>query len=225
MLNIATATARPDRRLARLPGANDAALIALTDARLRAEAAPANNVAPPTQTFTPAYTITARILHWVTALVILLMIPLGAIIGNDWGGPLQDWCYALHESLGTLLIPVMIGRLVYRLANPPLPLPGDIPALQQFAAHATHVGLYALLLAQPLVGWIAKSAYGAPIVVLGLFTLPPIAPENRPLSDQLFLVHGAMGFTITGLVAAHIGAALYHHLIRKDRVLMRVIKA
>jgi cytochrome b561 len=171
----------------------------------------------------PAYTATARILHWITALVIALMIPLGVIIANDWGGPLRDRLYGLHESLGTLLIPLILARLVHRLTNPPLPLPPDIPPLQRLAAHATHLGLYALLVAQPLVGWIATSAYGAPVTVLGLFALPPIAPENHAFAELLFRLHGLIGLAIAGLVAAHVGAALYHHVVRKDRVLMRMI--
>ena len=71
--------------------------------------------------------------------------------------------------------------------HPPLPLPDDIPAVQQHAAHATHWALYALLMVQPFVGWIATSAYRAPIMVFGLFELPPIWPQDRALSDQLFL--------------------------------------
>ena len=176
-----------------------------------------------TSAVVPAYTVTARALHWVTALAIVLMIPLGVIIGNDWGGPLQDSLYGLHESLGALLIPVVLARLVHRLTNPPLPLPHDIPALQRFAAHATHGGLYALLVAQPLLGWLATSASGAPIKILGLFALPPIAAEDPAFSEQLFMLHGLNGIAIAGLVAAHIGAALYHHVVRKDRVLMRMI--
>jgi cytochrome b561 len=74
-----------------------------------------------------------------------------------------------------------------------------------------------------LVGWIAVSASGMPVTVLGLLALPPIAPENRAFSEQLFELHGLIGFAIAGLVAMHIGAALYHHLVRKDRILMRMI--
>jgi cytochrome b561 len=177
----------------------------------------------PLRNVAPAYTVTARVLHWVTALMIVLMIPLGVIISNDWGGPLQETLYGLHESIGTLLIPLVLTRLVYRLANPPLPLPDEIPAPQRFAAHVTHVGLYTLLVAQPLIGWIATSAYGAPITVLGVFALPPIAPENHAFAKQLSALHGLVGFAIAGLVAAHIGAALYHHVVRKDRILMRMI--
>jgi cytochrome b561 len=150
------------------------------------------------------------------------MIPLGVMIANDWGGPLRSSLYGLHETLGALLIPIVLARLGHRLTNPSLPLPQDIPALQRFAAHMAHVGLYALLVAQPLVGWIAMSASGAPVTVLGLFALPPIAQENRVFSEQLVVLHGLIGLSIAGLVAVHVGAALYHHVVRKDRVLMRM---
>jgi cytochrome b561 len=171
----------------------------------------------------PAYTITARLLHWITALVILFMIPIGVIIANEWGGSLQNSLYDLHRSMGAVLIPIVILRLIYRWANPPLPLPNDIAAIQRLAAHATHWGLYALLIVQPFVGWIATSAYPASIKVFGWVELPPIWSENRALSGQLFFIHRWIGIAIAGLVVAHVGAALHHHFVRKDRVLMRMI--
>jgi len=170
-----------------------------------------------------AYSVTARVLHWVTAVLVLIMIPLGVVIANEWGGPLQDPLYDLHRSIGTVIIPLIILRLGYRFTHPPLPLPDDIPPIQQFAAHATHWGLYALLMVQPFVGWAATSAYGAPIMVFGLFQLPPILSQDRALSDRLFAVHGLIGAAIGCLAIVHVGAALYHHLVRKDRVLMRMI--
>jgi len=167
--------------------------------------------------------MTARMLHWITAFLILLMIPTGVVIANEWGGSLQTSLYDLHKSVGAVLIPVVILRLIHRWANPPLPLPNDIPALQRLAAHATHWGLYTLLIVQPFVGWIATSAYPAQITVFGWVKLPPIWFENRALSEQLFLVHRLIGIAIACLVAAHVGAALHHHFARKDRVLMRMI--
>jgi len=171
----------------------------------------------------PAYTLTARMLHWITAILILLLIPLGIIIANEWGGPLQDFLYDLHRSLGVMIIPIMVVRLLHRWARPPLPLQGDIAPLQRHAAHATHGALYALLVVQPFVGWIATSAYPAPVTVFGLFALPPLWSENRAWSEQLFSIHRWIGIAIAGFVTAHILAALYHHCVRKDRVLMRMI--
>ena len=171
----------------------------------------------------PAYTITARTLHWVTASLVLFTLPLGLVIANDWGGPLQDRLYDLHRSIGALIIPIILVRAVYRFGHPPAPLPDDIPPFQQLAAKATHWALYALLIVQPFVGWIGTSAYRAPIVVFGLFELPPIWPEDRAFSDRVLFLHSLIGLAIAGLLAAHIGAALQHHFVRRDRILWRMI--
>jgi cytochrome b561 len=171
----------------------------------------------------PAYSLMARALHWITAALVLTTIPIAIVMANVPDGPLQDFLYNLHRSIGTVIIPLIILRLGYRLTHPPLPLPDDIPPIQRFAAHATHWGLYALLIVQPLVGWVATSAYGAPIIVFGLFRLPPIWLHDQPFSDHLFVVHQLIGLAIACLVVAHIGAALHHHFVRKDGVLMRMI--
>jgi cytochrome b561 len=171
----------------------------------------------------PAYSLTARLLHWLTAVLVLAMIPLGIVVANEWGGPIQERLYNLHRSVGALLIPIIIVRLLYRLTHRPLPLTPDIPPIQQFAAHAVHWTLYALLVVQPFIGWIATSAYRAPMPMFGLFELPPIWPMNRPLSEQLFVVHRALGVAIAIIATVHIAAALYHHFVRRDHVLMRMI--
>jgi cytochrome b561 len=169
------------------------------------------------------YTPIARLLHWTVAVLVLLMIPLGIIIANEWGGPAQTFLYNLHKSIGATLIPIVVIRIIYRLANPPPPLPDDIPAIQRFAAVATHWMLYVLILIQPLVGYIMTSAYPAPVPFFGLFNLPALWPEDRALSERLSVVHLYTGLAIAVVAAMHIGAALYHHFVRKDRVLMRMI--
>ena len=93
----------------------------------------------------------------------------------------------------------------------------------QVTAHATHWTLYALLIAQSLLGWIATSAYPAPLPVFGLFELPKIWPEDQPFSERLFVVHRWLGIVIAVVAAMHIATALYHHYVRRDRVLMRMI--
>jgi cytochrome b561 len=170
-----------------------------------------------------AYSATARTLHWITAALVLILLPLGLVIANKWGGPWQDQLYNLHRSIGTLIIPVILVRLGYRLTHKPLPLSDEIPPVQRHAAHATHWTLYTLLVIQPFVGWAASSAYPAPVIVFGLFDLPMIIGENRHLSDQLVIVHRSIALVIACLVAVHIAAALYHHYARRDGVLMRMI--
>ena len=171
---------------------------------------------------TPAYTSVARTLHWLTAVLVLGLIPVGIIMHNMEASPLQDRLYNLHRSTGTVLLPLAIIRLLYRWTHPPLPLP-DMPALQRFAAESTHWGLYALLIVQPIVGWAATSAYRAPIIIYGLFELPPILPVNQPLAERLFGVHRWLGILMALMVCAHVGAALFHHFVNRDRVLMRMV--
>ena len=170
------------------------------------------------------YDATARVLHWLTAAMVLAIIPGGLYMANGPEGPLSDFVYHLHRSLGVVLIPIILIRLVYRLTHPAPPLPADIPASQRFAAEAVHWTLYALLVVQPFVGWIATSAYRAPILVFWLFELPPIWPEDRPFSEQLFVVHKAFGVAVLVLAAGHIGAALFHHFVRRDAVLLRMVR-
>jgi cytochrome b561 len=176
------------------------------------------------ETATPAYTALARALHWFTAALIMIIIPLGLVIYFDLGGRLGDQIYDLHRSIGALLIPIVLLRVAYRLFHKPARLPDDISYLQRFMAHATHWTLYALIIVQPFIGWIATSAFRAPVPVFALFELPPIWPEQREFSERMFVVHALIGFTIGVLVAMHITAALHHHFVRKDRILARMIK-
>jgi cytochrome b561 len=171
----------------------------------------------------PTYSTTARVLHWTTAALVIVMIPIGLIMANFSLGPTGDVLYDIHRSFGAVLIPIVLVRLAYRLAHPPPPLPDDIPAIQRLAANLTHWMLYVLLVVQGFVGWIATSAYRAPINVFWLFELPPIWPVDQPFSEQLFRVHRFLGVTLALLICMHVAAALYHHFVRKDDVLMRMI--
>ncbi len=172
---------------------------------------------------TQGYALPARIMHWLTAALVVVMLIVGVIIANEWGGKAQDFLYSLHKSTGALVLVLVLVRLAYRLGHKPPPLPDDIPDLQKLAAQATHWALYALLIIQPLLGWAGTSAYPAPVSFYGLFDLPALVAPNRALSDRLLGLHGLVGLTLAGLAALHIGAALFHHFVRRDRVLLRML--
>jgi cytochrome b561 len=176
------------------------------------------------ETATPAYTALARALHWFTAALIMIIIPLGLVIYFDLGGKLGDQIYDLHRSIGALVIPIVLVRIAYRLFHKPARLPDDISCIQRFMAHTTHWTLYALIIVQPFIGWIATSASRAPIPVFALFELPPIWAEQHGFSERMFVVHALIAFAIAVLVALHVTAALHHHFVRKDGILVRMIK-
>ena len=171
----------------------------------------------------PAYTLTSRALHWLTAIPVLVMLPAGLAMGELGRGPLRDLLFHLHTSIGVLLIPIVAVRLLYRLTHVPSPLPPEISAIHRLAAELLHWSLYALLIIQPIVGWIGASAHGARIMVLWTFELPPIWPSDKSLSDKMFALHGVIGLILTFTLVAHIGATLFHQFVRKDHVFIRMI--
>jgi cytochrome b561 len=57
-----------------------------------------------------------------------------------------------------------------------------------------------------------------------LFDLPTVWPKDEALSEFLFTIHRFVGFALAGLVSVHAGAALFHHFVRRDAVLMRMVR-
>ena len=170
-----------------------------------------------------SYSGFAKLLHWVVAVSVLLIVPIGFIMNIVGGGVLQNVLYTVHRSLGMLVLALMIVRIVYRLVHG---APADEPTLepmQRVASHLVHMALYVLVTAQALIGWIATSAYGAAISFFGLFTVPAIVAKDQSLATPLFTAHELLAFGIAGLLFLHIGAALFHYLIRKDGVLQRML--
>lgn len=165
----------------------------------------------------------SKLLHWLVAICVIVMIPIGIAMTKVGSGDLQNVFYTIHRSLGVLILGLMIIRLLNRLiAGAPAPEP-TLPPIQRAVSHVVHMALYALLIAQGLIGWVATSAYGATISFFGLFNVPDLVSKDQALSEPLFAAHFFIGLTITALVLLHIAAALYHGFIRRDGVLQRML--
>jgi len=162
------------------------------------------------------FTIFSRILHWTMAVMVLAML----FIGIGMVASLSDyhWLVSIHKPLGILILILVAIRLVNRLLNPAPPLPAGMPALQRFAAHASHVVLYVLMFALPLVGWGMLSAARYPIGLFGPLELPPILPHDAALYAVLRTVHTGLALLLFATFIAHFAAALMHALIYRDGV-------
>jgi cytochrome b561 len=172
---------------------------------------------------TDHYPATSKLLHWLIAACVLTTAPVAITMVRVGAGPTQDTLYNFHKSLGVAILMLMILRLVNRLAvGAPIADPGIEP-WQKAVSATVHTTLYVLLLAMPIVGYIANSAYGATTPFFGLFELPRIIDKNEALATQLFTLHRWVGFLVILLVVAHISAALYHHFVRGDQVLRRML--
>ncbi|HEY6094502.1 MAG TPA: cytochrome b [Gallionellaceae bacterium] len=162
-------------------------------------------------------------LHW---LMLLLFIAVYATIelrglypkGSDPREALKTW----HFMLGMLVFVLVWPRLIARLAGPtPLIQPEPVN-WQQLSAKLLHLALYALMIAMPLSGWLLLSASGKPIPFFGL-QLPALIAENKDLAKLIKEVHETAGTAGYFLIGLHALAALYHHYIKRDNTLTRML--
>ncbi|WP_313295171.1 cytochrome b [Pseudomonas sp.] len=156
----------------------------------------------------------ARLLHWLMALLILIMLFIGVSMVGDLS-PRHPLLVELHKATGLALLLLVVIRIGVRLSLPHPALPADLPSPQRLAAKASHWLLYALMLAMPLLGWAMLSAGGYPRPL----QLPAIAPHDLQLYAVLRQAHGWAGYLLFATVLIHLGAALMHALVRRDGVL------
>src|SRR5579863_2623032 len=170
------------------------------------------------------YSASAKWMHWVIACVVILMIPEGMTMKRlVEEGPTRDNLYNLHEAVGACVLIVVVLRLARRfLFGVPAPDETLSPA-ERDASLAAQYALYLLLLVVPVLGWAATNAYGDPVSVFGLFNFPALVGKDVALSDRIFVWHLAGGLLIAAIVAVHSAAALYHHFVKRDAVLARML--
>ncbi len=172
---------------------------------------------------TSGYRTPARLIHWLMAVIILMLIPIGFLMVQD-GLPraLGNTLFITHKNVGTLALILIAVRLFYRWRNPPQLAPVELPRIQELAAHLTHIGLYAMPIIMPLAGYVRVRAGGYPIEALDALGIPSMVPRSEALSEFAKMVHYYSSYAIAGLVAMHIGAALFHRFIKKDGIFSRM---
>lgn len=170
-----------------------------------------------------AYTRTAIALHWLVAVLILAALPLGLTMTEMPLSPQKLKFYSWHKWLGVTVFLLVLLRLVWRATHRPPPLPASLPAWQRHAADATHWLLYALMLAIPLSGWLMSSAKGFQTVYLGLIPIPDLLAKDEALGETLAAVHAVLAYTLMVLLTVHVAAALKHHWVDRDDVLVRML--
>jgi cytochrome b561 len=159
----------------------------------------------------------ARLLHWTMAPLIIAMLFIGVGMVATVSSA-HNTLIAIHRPLGIALLLLVVLRAGVRLTRGSPPLPDDMPTPQRFAAKASHLLLYVLMAAMPLIGWAMLSAAGYPVTLYGPLHLPPIAPHNVELFALLRALHTWLAFALFATVLLHLAAALFHGLIRRDGV-------
>jgi len=170
------------------------------------------------------YSTSAKLIHWLVAVAVIALLVIGPVMKRlTPEGPLRDSLYSFHEALGALVLIVMVARLFRRIAfGTPAPDAG-MPPIEQRASLWAQYALYALLFVITVLGWAGTNAYGDPVSVFGLFDFRAILGKDQPLSDRIFVWHLICGIVIAAIVALHVAGALYHWLVKRDRVLQRML--
>ena len=176
-----------------------------------------------TSTQASGYTRTAIALHWLIAVALAGSFALGLYMHELPLSPQKLKLYSWHKWAGVTIFLFVTLRLAWRLGHRPPALPIAMPAWQRQAAAATHVLLYVLMFAVPLSGWLMSSAKGFQTVWFGVLPLPDLLEKNKELGDLLQQIHMLLNFSMAGLVAAHLGAAIKHHFVDRDNVLARML--
>lgn len=130
--------------------------------------------------------------------------------------------YSSHKLLGVLLFFLIVVRLAYRFIHGAPPDEPSLERWQKLASHVTHWAIYTLLLAVPVIGWFGVQLFPA-LDVFGWLSLPAIIAPDTAASGWVLRLHGIAAFVLLWLLASHVAAALFHHFIRKDGVLVRMV--
>jgi cytochrome b561 len=149
-----------------------------------------------------SYRLPAKVLHWLTAVLVLTMIACGVIAKQLGEGPVADAMMNMHKLTGVIVLAIVVVRLGYRLGS----------SMPQWASQSRrrpllHWALYAVVLLVPLLGWAGISDFGAREAAFGI-VLPPIWPEGAGYDEILLRLHAYAAFALLALVAFHIGMAI-----------------
>lgn len=164
-------------------------------------------------------------LHWLTvALLVAVYACIELRVLFDKGSAPRDMLKTWHFMLGLTVFLVAGVRVAARLARRAPPITPAPPASQHAAATIVHVLLYAFLIGMPLAGWAILSASGKPVPFFGL-ELPALTGPDKPFASQAKDIHETVGEIGYWLIGAHALAGLFHHYLRRDDTLRRMLPA
>ncbi|MCD6046351.1 MAG: cybB [Gammaproteobacteria bacterium] len=172
---------------------------------------------------TDRYGLVTKLFHGVVALSVMGMLLIGSLL-DILAGPTQGAVYGWHKSLGITLLALMIVFMLWSARNIKPRYPQDEPVVQVILAKVVRYLLYGVVTAMCLSGWIFTTAKDNPPVFWGWFNLPaPFVPVSPSFGHTIRQWHTYLAWTILGLVILHVIGALYHHFVRKDNVLKRML--
>lgn len=171
----------------------------------------------------PRYSTLSIMLHWGMLLLVAAVYACMLLRKNfPKGSDLREGLKAWHFMLGLTVLALVLVRIIARLISATPPTTPEPPQWQRLLAKLAHYALYAFMVAMPIAGWVILSASGKPIPFYGI-ELPALVAPSKDLAQQIKELHETVATIGYFLIGLHALAALYHHYIRKDDTLRRML--
>lgn len=162
-------------------------------------------------------------LHWFMALLLIAVYSCIEFRGIfPKGSEPRELMKAMHFMLGISVLLLVIIRIAVRLSTPTppiLPAPGKV---EKIISIATHLALYLFMILLPIMGWVMLSAAGKPIPFFGM-ELPHLIAEDKALAKEIMELHEQLGKFGYLLIGIHALAGLFHHYLKCDNTLVRIL--
>ncbi len=176
------------------------------------------------------YSPLQRLLHWGIGLIVLAVLAGGLAMGflgfkgvtEQLGETGRNLLYLLHKSFGLLILAAMVLRIIVRIRKGAPEYDPPLTRMESLASMAVHKGLYLSLFAMPIFGWLATDALDYPVSFFAV-SIPQFIDKDPELGGLLYELHEIFGWVLLGLIVVHIGAALMHFFVKRDRVLHRML--
>ncbi len=171
------------------------------------------------------YSIGLRRLHWLMAMLILLVYPAIEQRGLfQRGTPERAAMMQTHFWLGLSVLFFIAWRVAARLRNGTPPIHPALPIWQALPAGLLHLLLYAFLIVMPILGLLTAWTDGKTLYLpFSHIALPALMAPDPALAERLESLHGGIGEFFYWVIGLHVLAALYHHFIRRDDTLRRMM--
>jgi len=171
------------------------------------------------------YGSVAKTLHWLIFLLLSFQVTIGLLLNKlQEKAPATLEIYNLHKATGMLVLGLVIFRLAWRWNNITPRLPDSLSAPEKKLSRLIQGALYGLMFLIPLSGWTLSSAAGYPVdFYFGLIRFPALVAKDKALADLAVEVHAYLGFLLIGLVFIHAAAAIKHHFVAKNDILLSMV--
>jgi cytochrome b561 len=168
------------------------------------------------------YGTTAKVFHWLIVALLLVQYSIGWLMPDIHGGMKPGDAMTFHISIGMTILVLIVLRFAWRLAHPVAP-ESSLPPWQRLSSEAMHWGLYALVLATTVTGWLFASYRGWSISLFYLVPLPMLASGNAETVKAFDGWHQAMEWTLLAVIGIHVATAIVHIFIYRDRIMQRML--